>query len=185
MEEGETYKFEAEMFEHGGGDVMRLFWKYDNTNIHIVPADNFSHLTSESVEYIGVGNAFDNTMEGNDNGGTLHGHDGNDTLTGGSGVDKLYGGDGADTFIFNVASSVEDTIMDWADADQIDFSGLVPSTTYIGSASFSGTAGEVRFNSNTKQLELDADADFQSDLNVNVDSYSTVTANDFDSDTFI
>ena len=183
MEEGETYKFEAEMFEHGGGDVMRLFWKYDNTNIHIVPADNFSHLTSETVEYIGIGNAFDNTMEGNDNGGTLRGLGGDDTLTGGAGVDKLYGGEGADTFIFNSASSVNDTIMDWSDEDQLDFSGLVPSTTYIGSASFSGTAGEVRFNSNTKQLEIDADADSQSDLSVNLDS--TITANDFDSDTFI
>jgi hypothetical protein len=62
---------------------------------------------------------------------------------------------------------------------------MVPSTTYIGEEKFSGTLGEVRFNSNTKQLELDADADSQSNLNVNVDSYSTVTANDFNNDVFV
>ena len=56
---------------------------------------------------------------------------------------------------------------------------------YIGEEKFSGTSGEVRFNSNTKQLEIDADADSQSDLNVNVDSYSTVTADDFNNDVFV
>ena len=185
MEEGETYSFQAEMYEHGGGDVMRLFWQYDNSNIHIVPAGSFSHLTSETQEYTGYGNDYNNTMQGNDNGGTLYGYGGDDTLIGGAGVDNLYGGDGSDTFVFDLESINEDTIMDWMIDDKIDFSGMVPSTTYIGEEKFSGTLGEVRFNSNTKQLELDADADSQSNLNVNVDSYSTVTANDFDNNTFV
>ena len=185
MEEGETYSFQAEMYEHGGGDVMRLFWQYDNSNIHIVPAGSFSHLTSETQEYAGYGNDYNNTMQGNDNGGTLYGYGGDDTLIGGAGVDNLYGGDGSDTFVFDLESTNEDTIMDWMIDDKIDFSGMVPSTTYIGEEKFSGTLGEVRFNSNTKQLELDADADSQSNLNVNVDSYSTVTANDFNNDVFV
>ena len=75
--------------------------------------------------------------------------------------------------------------MDWMIGDKIDFSGIINSTSYIGNEQFSGTSGEVRFNSNTKQLEIDVDADSQSDLNVNVDSYSTVTANDFNNDVFV
>ena len=185
MEEGETYSFQAEMYEHGGGDVMRLFWQYDNNNIHIVPADNFSHLTSETQEYTGYGNDYDNTMQGNDNGGTLYGYGGDDTLIGGAGVDNLYGGDGSDTFVFDLKSTNEDTIMDWMIDDKIDFSDLTSNPNYIGDNQFSGTAGEVRFNSKTKQLELDANADQQSDLNVNVDSYSTVTADDFNDDVFV
>ena len=185
MEEGETYSFQAEMYEHGGGDVMRLFWQYDNSNIHIVPAGRFSHLTTQTVEYTGYGNNLNNTMQGNDNGGTLYGYGGDDTLIGGSGVDRLYGGDGSDTFVFDLSSTNEDTIMDWMIGDKIDFSGIINSTSYIGNEQFSGTAGEVRFNSNTRQLELDADADQQSDLNVNVDSYSTVTADDFNNDVFV
>ena len=185
MEEGETYSFQAEMYEHGGGDVMRLFWQYDNSNIHIVPAGSFSHLTTQTVEYTGYGNNLNNTMQGNDNGGTLYGYGGDDTLIGGSGVDRLYGGDGSDTFVFDLSSTNEDTIMDWMIGDKIDFSELTNNPNYIGEEKFSGTSGEVRFNSNTKQLEIDADADSQSDLNVNVDSYSTVTANDFNNDVFV
>jgi len=124
-------------------------------------------------------------MQGNNNGGTLYGYGGDDTLIGGSGVDRLYGGDGSDTFVFDLESTNEDTIMDWMIDDKIDFSGIINSTSYIGNEQFSGTAGEVRFNSNTRQLELDADADSQSDLNVNVDSYSTVTADDFNNDVFV
>ena len=185
MEEGETYSFQAEMYEHGGGDVMRLFWQYDNSNIHIVPAGRFSHLTTQTVEYTGYGNNLNNTMQGNDNGGTLYGYGGDDTLIGGSGVDRLYGGDGSDTFVFDLSSTNEDTIMDWMIGDKIDFSELTNNPNYIGEEKFSGTSGEVRFNSNTKQLEIDVDADSQSDLNVNVDSYSTVTANDFNNDVFV
>ena len=192
MEEGETYSFEAEMYEHGGGDVMRLLWRYDDSNIHIIPKDSFSHLTTETLTYTGYGNDLSNFLEGNDNGGTLWGYDGDDTLSGGAGNDTLYGGDGSDTFLFTSTSSGTDSLPDWQFNDTIDFGMILnrewgdyqDPLSYIGENTFSGKGyAEVRFNDNTKRLELDADADQLVDLSIIMDT--NLTAVDFTIDTFI
>ena len=185
MEEGKMYDFQAEMFENGGGDVMRLFWQYDSTSIHIINSDFFFHTSAEIVNYVGYGNILNNTMKGNDNGGVLYGMEGNDTLIGGAGADTLYGGNGSDIFVFNSVSTVEDTIMDWMVEDKIDFSEITNNVNYIGDKQFSGTEGELRFNAETQNLELDVDADTLSDININVVGYSsTVTASHFSASTF-
>jgi len=48
----------------------------------------------------------------------LRGSFGNETLNGGGGYDLLQGDRGADTFVFE-ASSGNDVIIDWVDADDL------------------------------------------------------------------
>ncbi|MEQ8837075.1 MAG: PA14 domain-containing protein, partial [Lacipirellulaceae bacterium] len=44
MEEGELYPFVLEMFENGGGDVMRLDWTYAGQPARVIHADYFFHV---------------------------------------------------------------------------------------------------------------------------------------------
>ena len=90
----------------------------------------------------------------------LYGGSGNDRLQGGTGTDDLYGGTGADLFIFNdgefggMSRSTADYIADYsrAQGDRIDLhlvdavtGGLDDAFTFIGNASFSGVAGQLRY----------------------------------------
>ena len=188
MVEGQKYKFEAEMYEHGGGDVMQLYWKYPGQSTQIVPADNFTYdTTATAPTYTGYGNSSDNYLEGNDNGGTLYGYGGNDTLVGGSGVDIMYGGEGVDIFKFMSASDVtNDFIMDLTSEDKIDLVSFnIESFTYRGTDSFLGQSStEVRYNAGSKLLEIDTDADQVSNYEVDM-SYSTFTADIIDTSSFI
>ena len=188
MVEGQKYKFEAEMYEHGGGDVMRLYWQYPGQSIQIVPADNFTYdTTSAAPAYTGYGNELDNYLEGNDNGGTLYGYGGNDILVGGSGVDKMYGGEGMDIFTFTSVSDVTNNfIMDLTSEDKIDLTSFnIQSLSYRGTDSFLGQSGtEVRYNAGTKLLEIDTDADQVSNYEADM-SYSTFTADVIDTSNFI
>jgi len=98
----------------------------------------------------------------------LEGGNGADELTGGSGVDQLWGGAGNDHFIFanvnetGVGSGNRDIIEDFQNGDKIDLSAA-GTFTFIGSAGFSNTAGELRFENNVISGDVDGDgtADFQ------------------------
>jgi Ca2+-binding RTX toxin-like protein len=97
-------------------------------------------------------------MDGDDQ---LVGDDGNDMLNGGRGTDHLVGWSGTDTFLF---SSVEDLGLTRATADfildvnpgegdRMDLTGIDANVyapgdqafTFIGTAPFSGTPGEIRY----------------------------------------
>ncbi len=107
----------------------------------------------------------DDVIVGQGHNDELFGGDGDDTLIGGSGRDFLVGGEGADTFQFN---SVEDsrpggkrdviTDFNGEEGDRIDLSNIQTATTYIGSAEFSGSPGEVRFENGLLQLSTDRDS---------------------------
>ena len=186
MEEGKKYHIEVEMFENGGGDVMRLFWEFDKTGINIINSEFLYHTEALENQFTGYGNDLDNKMQGNDNGGSLYGLAGDDTLIGGAGADFLYGGSGSDTFVFSRGTDVEDTIMDWTIDDKIDFSAILSESKYIGQNDFSGSDGEIRFNYDKNAIEVDIDADSYVDLCVNVKSYSSVINDDsFSDNTFL
>ncbi|WP_027509100.1 hypothetical protein [Rhizobium sullae] len=90
----------------------------------------------------------------------LFGDAGNDTLTGGRDRDFLTGGTGADTFSYEltidaaIGAATADQILDFstADGDKIRLSDIDSDTStttndtfsFIGSAVFSGIAGELR-----------------------------------------
>ena len=92
---------------------------------------------------------------GND---VLHGGSGDDLIVGGAGTDVLTGGTGGDIFRFFQGDSglgaSADTVTDYVNwVDKIDLrdidanSGLAgdQAFTFIGTAAFSGTAGELRY----------------------------------------
>jgi hypothetical protein len=135
---------------------------------------------------------------------TIFGFKGNDILIGGRGRNVLIGGKGRDTltggeknfgttFVFKRYSSDPrrpDTITDFVDsgpfADQIAINGLCTSgCTFIGTASFSGAAGEVRYavleqedGQTVTRLTADIDGDRKADFAVRLlGSHTLTTAN--------
>jgi hypothetical protein len=86
---------------------------------------------------------------------TMSGGEGNDHLDGGADKDTLTGGDGADTFAFSHGLGADaDWIADFShgQGDQIhpelDANVNLPGNepfTFIGTAEFSGAAGEIRY----------------------------------------
>lgn len=134
------------------------------------------------------------TLYGGNGNDTLIGGVGNDVLWGGSGTNTLTGGAGADRFYFQTGDLVADptkttTITDFsrADGDKIDLSGYdadpsKPSFTFIGTAAFSGHAGELRIDtSGANQLvSVDLNGDGVADFTLNVSKGSgALIATDF------
>lgn len=142
-------------------------------------------------DYLSGGNGNDRLYGGSGN-DDLSGGAGNDKLYGGSGNDYLTGGSGADTFVFaslsdSRAGSARDVITDFSrgDDDYIDLRSIDADTTrggnqafdFIGTSSFSGEAGELRFKSGIVSADVNGDgvADFQ----VKVDDFTKMYAGDF------
>ncbi|MBO9621365.1 MAG: hypothetical protein J7500_01505 [Sphingomonas sp.] len=95
-----------------------------------------------------------------------------DTLVGGAGNNHFYsspaaigagdvftGGGGADWFDFYTFAALDGaTITDFSEQDQIDLH-LIGGLSFIGTAAFSGTAGEIRYVRQAGQTLLIGDAD--------------------------
>lgn len=123
-----------------------------------------------------TGNDAANRLEAGAGNDTLIGNGGDDVLVGGAGSDLLTGGAGADSFVYqsDADSAVgigRDVITDFTrGSDLIDLSALNASK-FIGTALFSGQAGQVRYVNfdGTTVVELDSNgdmlADFQLELN--------------------
>ncbi|MGB6230565.1 MAG: hypothetical protein WBF53_10610, partial [Litorimonas sp.] len=117
-----------------------------------------------------TGDATNNTLWGHGGDDVINGGDGDDYLSGGVGQDVLTGGAGADTFR---ARAVQDgefdaTVTDFEQGDNIELgrvvnydTGALLDATFIGTAGFSGNAGEVRyrFDNGTTVLEVDRNGD--------------------------
>lgn len=137
--------------------------------------EQISYNGTSGGSYDVTGNSLDNLMYGSGGGDTLSGADGNDELrggggndilSGGNGSDLLVGGAGADNFTGGAGNDTfrigyyesgvftdADRITDFASGDLIDVSGWDANTgvagdqafTFIGTAAFSGAAGELRY----------------------------------------
>ncbi|RYF56517.1 MAG: hypothetical protein EOO39_36600, partial [Cytophagaceae bacterium] len=105
-----------------------------------------------------VGTTGADTLSGLGGNDILVGAGGNDILIGGAGADMLYGGTGNDTFRYNSLDesfTSFDVIKDFTTGDKIDLTALDAISTnaagtnddftFIGTGAFSGTAGELRF----------------------------------------
>ena len=129
----------------------------------------------------------------------LYGEAGRDVLIGGSQADIMTGGTSNDRFVyFNLSDSRagdgrRDTITDFNQAgdDRIEIQRLDADTTtggnqafnFVGSAAFSGTAGELRFERVASEgvtlLQADIDGDGSEDFEIELNGLLTLRANDF------
>ncbi|MBP1860535.1 cadherin domain-containing protein [Rhizobium herbae] len=140
-----------------------------------------------------VAGAGNDTLQGLGGNDKLYGDAGNDKLYGGLGADDLTGGAGSDTFQFKalsdstVASSGRDTIFDFSGigGDRIDLSGIDASTkasgdqafSFLGTASFTGKAGELRYEKQASDTYVYADVngDKKADFAIHLDDAVTLT----------
>jgi Ca2+-binding RTX toxin-like protein len=154
-------------------------------------------------DHKGRGNALANTLTGNDGDNRLVGLAGNDTLsggagkdaiTGGKGTDHLTGGTGADTFIFalgdtSATRSKADTILDMTRADHIDLTSIDANPDkvrnqgfdFIGTDTFSGHVGELRYDKTGSDTYIyaDIDGDRKADFTIHLDDAMTLKADYF------
>ncbi|RME14188.1 MAG: hypothetical protein D6801_09700 [Alphaproteobacteria bacterium] len=140
------------------------------------------------------GGAGDDSLDGGSGSDSLVGGNGDDTLDGGAGVDLLAGGNGADTFAFDegdtgTGADSSDAITDFeVGTDTIDLSAIDAVSgggddafSFVGTAAFSGTAGELRYEqvSGSTLVQADTDGDGNSDLDIVLFGALTLTATDF------
>lgn len=169
-------------------------------------AGNLENMTLTGSDAInGTGNTLDNQIIGNTGantltGGvgddTLYGMDGADTLIGGAGRDYLAGQAGADIFSFaagdlaGVTTATADRIYDFSHAqgdiirlngiDAID-GGTNNAFTFIGTAAFSGVAGQLRYEvvGSDTTVYGDTNGDGIADLALALSGNLTLVAGDF------
>jgi Ca2+-binding RTX toxin-like protein len=128
---------------------------------------------------------------------SLYGGDGNDTLQGGSGADRFYGEAGTDRFIFDepdmagLTSDACDRIMDFSHAqgDLIGLSDIDADVStggdqafaFIGSAAFSNTAGQLRYeqSGDITLITGDTNGDGVADFMIRLNGVHTLIAGDF------
>ena len=147
----------------------------------------------------GTGNALDNTISGGaavdvlDGGAgndTLIGEQGRDVLTGGLGSDILTGGADADRFVFRTAAEASDTITDFVHlVDDVDLRlidanaalGNDQAFSFIGTAGFGGTAGQLRFDltSDGAHVQGDVNGDGLADFDIFLAGVTALSASDF------
>jgi Ca2+-binding RTX toxin-like protein len=153
-------------------------------------------LTGSAYADTLTGSAVANGLNGGLGNDVLNGAGGNDKLTGGGGTDQLTGGTGADTFIFGNgdighSQATADTIYDFltSQADKIDVHLLDAQSaavgdqafSFIGTAAFSHTAGELRYDQGAADTWIygDTNGDGQSDFVVHLVGALSLAASDF------
>lgn len=120
----------------------------------------------------------------------IYGNDGADRIVGGTGADMLGGGSGADVFVFGSRSEVgfgteRDTIADFRHGiDHIDLRAIDANSgragdqsfSFIGGASFTGKAGQLRYVDGVLLGDLNGDG--KSDFGLEFSGRPTLTAGD-------
>lgn len=119
-----------------------------------------------------LGGAGSDWLDGADGDDYLDGGDGDDVLIGGTGSDVLFGGSGSDIFMISAGESgvgsLADCIADFSvgidklDLSSVDANGLLDDDqafAYVGSAAFSGSAAELRYQIEDSDVRLQGDTD--------------------------
>lgn len=148
---------------------------------------SIERLTGSSHADKLYGNAGANLLTGGSGHDLLNGGSGNDTLYGGLGADDLVGGTGGDKFVFKtladsiVAMAGRDTIFDFSGTggDRINLSAIDANSvksgnqafTYLGTAAFTGNAGELRYikQASDNYVYCDTNGDKKIDFAIHLD----------------
>ncbi|HEX6376848.1 MAG TPA: calcium-binding protein [Allosphingosinicella sp.] len=162
-------------------------------------------VTGNALDNVIYGGGGADTMSGGDGNDELRGQGGSDTLSGGAGndlivgsggvgIDTMTGGADADTFQIGYYESQTgasaDIITDFTSGtDIIDLSGWDADIntagnqafTFIGSAAFSNTAGELRtyFDGVNSWVQGDISGDGVADFDIRLDGNVTPVSSDF------
>lgn len=152
----------------------------NSLNNSIIGNDNNNILSGlDGNDALNGGNGNDTLNGGNGNDSlfgstgndTLNGGDGNDIIIGGAGKDTMSDGNGTDTYRYfatseSTAGINRDVILDFSRGfDKIDLSAIDANITlagnqafnFIGTAAFSGLAGEVRYVDTGNDLVVQVD----------------------------
>ena len=202
LREGDVIEGEIGFSQGGGIDTVEAWISYTlPRNVEILrlqgdaDIDGFGNAAPEAL----VGNTGRNTLEGGGGNDVLNGKAGDDTLVGGTGADSLVGEDGADTFVIRAVSESRpgqanrDFINGFfrAEGDRIDLSLIDANSgtagddafTFIGSAAFSGVAGQLRFftfgGGNFNIVEADVNGDRVADMQIFVNLTNSMQESDF------
>jgi Ca2+-binding RTX toxin-like protein len=124
----------------------------------------------------------------------LNGGSGSDIIRGGAARDIMTGGDGNDLFVFadgefsGLSTWTADRITDFASGDRVDLSAVDANTllasdqafSFIGTSSFTGTAGELRYEdiSGSTYITGDTDGDGHADFVIKLDGLHALAAAD-------
>ena len=152
-------------------------------------------LTGTEAEDTLLGLGGNDTLLGGGGGDALEGGSGGDRLTGGRGADSLSGGAGADRFIFESTADSRpdavDVITDFSRAqndrielDDIDANSLFggnQSFSFIGTAAFSGSAGQLRYTQagGNTLVTGDVNGDAVADFAIQVTGTPFLSSSDF------
>jgi Ca2+-binding RTX toxin-like protein len=197
--------------EHAGAgtDTVRSYIDWTlGTNVERLELQSSGNIngTGNTLNNTLVGNSGNNSLSGGDGNDfisagagndTLVGDAGNDTLIGAVGSDILNGGTGNDRFDFDLVShspagpALRDSIVggfshgfDLIDLATIDANTLIGGNqafSFIGSAAFSGQAGQIRYTNYSGNVIIDADVngDSAADMQVLVTGTHWMTGTDF------
>ena len=181
-------------FIDGGDDNDRLFGRGGDDDLRGGLGSDFMSGGMGDDQLIGddgadkmFGGDGDDTLNGGRDQDTIRGGDGNDEINGGRLADVLRGGAGADTFVYTVkqdsSTGASDTIQDFeVGIDVIDLSAVASGLTFVGTAAFSGTGNEVRYDidGNGKTfIQVDTDANGSADMRIWLTDVGALSADDF------
>jgi Ca2+-binding RTX toxin-like protein len=149
----------------------------------------------DGVNVLDGGRFGHDTLDGGAGNDVLRGADGNDVLIGGLGQDILIGDQAGsstwvDTFVFKTIDDsklgAEDQIVDFSSAqfDQIDLAAIDANAglagdqafSYVGTAGFTRTAGELRYANHLLQGDIDGNGTADFSIHINA---STLAVTDF------
>ena len=159
--------------------LTATFNSFQNANANSIAAD--TGVTGvRTSEYQNIAIAYGTIIEnavgttqrdllwGNEVSNNLFGGAGDDVLNGFAGADILNGGAGADRFDFSIIE-MGDRIVDFVSGtDKVDLRGTGVDFSWIGSAAFSHTVGELRFAGGF--LQGDVNGDGVADLSISLGS---------------
>ena len=196
----------VELSGEGDYDIV-----YSSLSTYTLPDEVEDLQWNSSGSFTATGNALDNVIRSGGSADTLSGLDGddelqagagNDTLNGGNGNDLLNGASGADIYTGGAGSDVfqvgffesgnganADRITDFASGDIVDVSSWDANRnvagnqafTWIGTAAFSGTAGELRnyFDGVDTWVQADRNGDTVADFEIRFDGSVSLAGSDF------
>jgi Ca2+-binding RTX toxin-like protein len=153
-------------------------------------------ITGNDADNSLYGDAGDDVLTGGGGADYISAGTGADVIAGGAGIDRMYGGADADTFRLVAGDTGADLAtsdlvgdFDRAEGDRIDLSAIDAnparggnqSFAFIGTAAFSGTAGELRYSVESGYLALqgDTNGDAVADLFIRVQGTTDLVAADF------